>query len=63
MSNITTNKEQEIKACIKWFKNRGIEAYNDSEDVYLICDQDEIHVLISPAEIEYRAELQSMEED
>lgn len=45
--------------CVKWFNGVGVKAYIDDTSVYIILDnEDKTDVLISQAEIDYRAELQ-----
>ena len=61
-----TNEEREIKDALSWFKLHDVEAYTDeyggfyvviSRVLHVQLNDDDIHVLISPAEVSYRADL------
>lgn len=61
-----TNEEREIKDALAWFKLHDVEAYTDeyggfyvviSRVLHVQLNDDDIHVLISPAEVSYRADL------
>ena len=47
---------EEIELALKWFKMNDISAYNTYEDLYVEVN-DDTHILISKAEISYRADL------
>ena len=61
-----TNEEREIKDALAWFRLHDVEAYTDeyggfyvviSRVLHVQLNDDDIHVLISPAEVSYRADL------
>ena len=61
-----TNEEREIKDALAWFKLHDVEAYTDeyggfyvviSRVLHVQLNDDDIHVLISPSEVSYRADL------
>ena len=61
-----TNEEREIKDALAWFRLHEVEAYTDeyggfyvviSRVLHVQLNDDDIHVLISPAEVSYRADL------
>ena len=61
-----TNEEREIKDALAWFRLHDVEAYRDeyggfyvviSSVLHVQLNDDDIHVLISPAEVSYRADL------
>ena len=61
-----TNEEREIKDALAWFRLHDVEAYTDEYGVFYVVisrvlhvqlNDDDIHVLISPAEVSYRADL------
>ena len=53
---LKTNKMKEIELALKWFEMNDISAYNTDEDLYVEVNND-THILISNAEISYRADL------
>ena len=61
-----TNEEREIKDALAWFKLHDVEAYTDDDGGFYVVisrvlhvqlNDDDIHVLISPSEVSYRADL------
>ena len=61
-----TNEEREIKDALAWFRLHDVEAYTDeyggfyvviSRVLHVQLNDDDIHVLISPSEVSYRADL------
>ena len=53
---LKTNKMKEIELALKWYEMNDISAYNTDEDLYVEVNND-THILISNAEISYRADL------
>ena len=47
---------KEIKLALNWYEMNAISAYNTDEDVYVEVNN-AAHILISNAEISYRADL------
>ena len=47
---------ERVKLALKWFVMNDISAYNTNEDLYVEVNND-THILISNAEISYRADL------
>jgi len=47
---------ERIKLALKWFEMNDISAYNTNEDLFVEINND-THILISNAEISYRADL------
>ena len=59
-------EQKEIEDAIAWFKLHDVEAYTDeyggfyvviSRVLHVQLNDDDIHVLISPSEVSYRADL------
>ena len=59
-------EKQDIRGAIAWFKLHDVEAYNDEgTGIYVVIsnvlhqdlNSEDIHVLVSPSEVSYRADL------
>lgn len=50
--------EQTVTECLSWFERREVQAYSNGNRVYVMLEnEDENHIEIAAAEIEYRANL------
>ena len=55
-------EKQDIRGAIAWFKLHDVEAYTDDDNGFYVVithelNSEDIHVLVSPLEVSYRADL------